>query len=68
MKSQLKFYGQIQQIHISKHTFISGYTQIPCNNSTASYILKQDRTNIQYSVCKQDSYWGFQGNLKTFTK
>lgn len=28
MKPQLKFYGPMQQIHISKHKFISGYTQI----------------------------------------
>lgn len=58
----------MQQIRISKYKFISGYTQILCNNSTASYIQKQDRTNIPYSVCKQDAYWGFQCNLKTFTK
>lgn len=67
MKPQLQFYGQMQQIHISKYKFISGYTQIFCNNFAASYILKQDRTNIPYSVSKQDAYWGFQCNLKTYT-
>lgn len=40
MKLQLKFYGQMQQIRISKFKFISGYTQILCYNSTGSYILK----------------------------
>lgn len=68
MKPQLKFYGQMQKIHISKYKFVSGYTQILCSNSTATYMQKQGRTNSLYPVCMQDAYWGFQCNVKTLTE